>query len=131
MILVDTSVLVDFLKGSENEATQRLVDLLKKGMPFGITSFVFQEILQGAKSEQEYAQLKTYLETQRFYHPLDPVESYAKAAMIYFRCRRKGFTVRSSIDCIIAQIAIEHDFFLLHNDSDFDAIASVSPLKVY
>ncbi len=55
---------------------------------------------------------------------------YARAASIYFTCRRKGITVRSTIDCLIAQIALEHDLFLIHNDSDFDAMAPVIGLRL-
>ena len=131
MILVDTSVLLDFFKGSRNESSQKFRMVLEKGIPFGINSFIYQEVLQGAKSEEEYALLKRYLETQRFYHPKDPVDSFERAARIYFECRRKGVTVRSSIDCIIAQTAIERDLYLLHNDSDFDAMLSIVQLKVY
>ena len=52
-------------------------------------------------------------------------ESYSKAANIYFQCRKKGVTVRSSIDCLIVQIAIEHGLKLLHNDKDFEKISTV------
>jgi len=131
MILADTSVLIDFLRGRETESGQRLKTVLQQGIPFGINSFIYQEVLQGANSEKEYRLLKKYLETQDFYHPKDPIDSFAKAAKIYFDCRRKGVTIRSTIDCIIAQTAMEHDLFLLHNDSDFDAIATVVPLKFY
>ena len=131
MILADTSVLIDFLEGRETESGQRLKTVLQQGIPFGINSFIYQEVLQGAKSEKEYRLLKKYLETQVFYHPKDSVESFARAARIYFDCRRKGVTIRSTIDCIIAQTAIEHDLFLLHNDSDYDAMARVIPLKIY
>ncbi|MCD6197373.1 MAG: PIN domain nuclease [Deltaproteobacteria bacterium] len=130
MILVDTSVLIDLFKGRENEVTRRLRSLLQQQVPFGITSVIYQEILQGAKTEKEYATLKEYLSSQRFFHPKDPVESYAQAARIYFACRRKGITVRSTIDCLIAQIALEHDLFLLHNDSDFIAMAPVIGLRL-
>lgn len=67
------------------------------------------------------------MSTQRFYHPWDPVDSYKEAALLYFRCRRGGVTVRSAIDCLIARIAIEHDLFLLHNDTDFENIARIIP----
>jgi predicted nucleic acid-binding protein len=131
MILVDTSVLIDFLKGKKDKSSQRLKEVLQQGIPFGINSFVYQEVLQGARSEKEYKLLSKYLETQRFYHPKDPIEYFAKAARIYFDCRKKGVTIRSTIDCVIAQTAIEHDLFLLHNDGDFDAMATVIPLKIY
>lgn len=100
-------------------------------MPFGITSFIYQEVLQGAGSEKEYRKLKTYLSTQRFYHPEDPVDSYQSAAQIYFKCRRKGISVRSTIDCLIAQITLEQNLILLHNDKDFDAISTVVPLRIW
>jgi len=131
MILVDTSVLVDFFRGTQNGASQKFKSVLQQAIPFGITSLIYQELLQGARSEKEYRLLRKYLETQRFYHPKEPVDSYARAARIYFDCRRKGVTLRSTIDCIIAQTAIDHDLLLLHNDNDFDAMASVIPLKIY
>ena len=130
MILVDTSVLIDLFKGRENEVTRRFRSLLQQQVPLGITSVIYQEILQGAKTEKEYATLKEYLSSQRFFHPKDPVESYARAASIYFICRRKGITVRSTIDCLIAQIALEHDLFLLHNDADFIAMAPIIGLRL-
>ena len=131
MILADTSILIDFLRGRATESGQRFKTVLQQRIPFGINSFIYQEVLQGAKSEKEYRLLKKYLETQHFYHPKDPIDSFAKAAKIYFDCRRKGVTIRSTIDCIIAQTAMEQDLLLLHNDRDFDAIATVVPLKIY
>ena len=129
MILVDTSVLIDFFKGINNPAEVKFKSILEQDIPFGITSLIYQEILQGAKSEKEYAGLKNYLSSQRFFHPQDPIETFAKAAGIYFRCRKKGITVRSTVDCMIAQIAIESELLLLHNDRDFEAMATVAPLK--
>jgi predicted nucleic acid-binding protein len=131
MILVDTSVLIDFFKGSRNEAASRFKLVLEQRLSFGITSQILQEVLQGAKSEKEYKMLRRYLETQKFFHPQDPISSFAEAARIFFRCRKKGLTIRSTIDCLIAQIALEHDLLLLHNDQDFDLMAKLIPLKIY
>jgi predicted nucleic acid-binding protein len=131
MILVDTSILIDFFKNSKSEAALRFKLILEQGLNFGITSHVFQEVLQGAKSEKEYKVLRRYLETQRFFHPKDPVDSFAEAARIFFLCRKKGLTIRSTIDCLIAQIAMEHDLLLLHSDQDFHLMANVIPLKIY
>ncbi|MFZ2447744.1 MAG: PIN domain nuclease [Syntrophobacteraceae bacterium] len=129
MILVDTSVLIGFFKGEKTPAGSYFKTVLERNIPFGITSLIYQEILQGAKSRREYERLDRYLSTQRFYHPKDPVLSFAAAARIYFLCRRKGITVRSTVDCLIAQIAIEHNLLLLHSDKDFEAMAEVIPLK--
>ncbi|WP_457576232.1 type II toxin-antitoxin system VapC family toxin [Desulfomarina sp.] len=131
MILVDTSVLIDFFKGNTNRPTNRLREIIRQQIPFGITSVIYQEILQGAASLTEYELLEEYLGSQRFFHPLDPVESYAQAAHIFFTCRQKGITIRSTIDCLIARIAIEHDLFLLHNDRDFTLMAPVIGLNSY
>ena len=131
MILVDTSVLIHFFKGVDSESSQRFRMVLQRGIPFGINSLIFQEVLQGAGSEKEYLTLKKYLETQRFYHLREPIDSFAKAAKIYLDCRKKGVTIRSTIDCLIAQTALENDLFLLHEDSDFDLMAKVIPLRFF
>jgi predicted nucleic acid-binding protein len=131
MILVDTSVLIDFLRVVPGEGSRKFEAVLRQGIPFGITSFTLQEILQGAASEKEFSLLNKYLSTQRFYHLKDPVRSFAEAAQIYMKCRKKGITIRSTIDCLIAQTALEHDLLLLHNDSDFTAMAKIIPLKFF
>jgi predicted nucleic acid-binding protein len=131
MILVDTSVLIQFLKGINSEGAKKFSIVLQRKIPFGINSLIFQEVLQGAGSEKEYLILKKYLESQRFYHLKDPVDSFAKAAKIYLDCRKKGITIRSTIDCLIAQTALENGLVLLHEDSDFDLMSKVIPLKFY
>ncbi len=131
MILVDTSVLIPFFKGQDNEDVQRLKTILHQGIPFGINPFIFQEVLQGSASEKEFMVLKRYLETQRFYHLKHPVESFAKAAKLCTDGRNRGITIRSTIDCVIAETALEHDLFLLHDDKDFDEIAQIVSLKIY
>jgi len=130
VILVDTSVLIDFFKGNKNKATSTFRTILEEEIPFGITSVVYQEVLQGAKTEKDFVLLRDYLSAQRFFHPKDPVESYTQAAHMYFLCRKKGVTIRSTIDCLIAQICIEHDLDLLHNDRDFEALSKVVNLKI-
>ena len=131
MILVDTSVLIHFLKGAKTEKSRKFSIILQRRMPFGINSLIFQEVLQGAGSEKEYLTLREYLETQRFYHLKDPIDSFAKAAKMYLDCRKKGITIRSTIDCLVAQTALENDLLLLHEDSDFDLMAKVIPLKFF
>ena len=125
MILVDTSVLIDYLKGTENRATEKFQDILDLSIPFGINNLIFQEVLQGARNEAEFDKLKEYMETLDFYELTKGRKSYEEAAYINFLCRRSGVTVRSTIDLLIVQTSIEHGVPLLHNDSDFDRIASV------
>lgn len=125
MYLVDTSVWLDFLRGRATQAVARFQDILEHDLPYGITAQIFQELLQGAASEEDFQRLQTYLATQRFYHPLDAIESYRKAAFLYFRCRREGVTIRSTADCLIAEVAIEHRLRLVHHDRDFSNMAEV------
>jgi hypothetical protein len=87
--------------------------------------------LQGVKTEKDFQRLKRYLDTQTFYNLKDEKESFASAAKIYLMCRRKGITVSSTIDCLIVQTVLEHDLYLLHNDSDFDRIRKVVKFKVF
>ena len=131
MILVDTSVLIDFFKKNDTHPVHKFKEVIMREIPFGITAQIFQEVLQGAKSQKDYNRLKAYLETQVFYHPKDPIESFAQAAQLYRECRKKGVTPRSTIDCLIAQIAIEYDLSLLHHDKDFDRIAGVVELRIH
>lgn len=97
------------------------------GTPFGLTSIVYQEVLQGAATGRDFERLDEHLCTQRFYEPRDVVESYRDAARLYFRCRESGVTVRSTVDCLIARTAIEHDLVLLHSDRDYENMARVIP----
>ena len=127
MILIDTSVLIDFLNGAETQATRRLTHALETGVPHGITALVYQEALQGAATAEDFKKLKAYLDTQVFYEPKHGRASNASAARIYFDCRRAGITLTSTLDCLIAQTALEHDLALLHCDKDYERIQEVRP----
>ena len=131
MILVDTSVLIDFIEGRENAASARFREVLDRDIPFGISRISCFEVLQGARSEKDFRVLHEYLGSQAMYDLVQGTDSYIEAAKMSFRLRKKGMAVASSIDCLIAQTAIEHGLYLLHNDADFDRIARVSALKIW
>jgi predicted nucleic acid-binding protein len=131
MIIVDTSVLISYLRGGESASAELFQRLMDEGIAFAITPEIFQEVLQGAYSEREFRMLRDYLETQIFLIPADSKASCAAAAHIYYSCRKKDITVSGAADCLIAQTAIEHDAYLLHEDADFDRIAKVIPLKIF
>lgn len=133
MVLVDTSVLIDYLKGADNNnaAARKFQFVLDNGIPFGINSFIYQELLQGVKTEKDFQKLKQYLDTQTFYNLKDARESFAQAARLYFSCRKKGITMSSTIDCLIVQTVLEHDLYLLHNDKDFERIRKAVNFKVF
>ncbi len=125
MYLVDTSVWVGFFKASPTPPVERLKALVTAGTEVGLTPTILQEILQGTADERQFAKYRSYFETQPLYLPEDPIETAVTVARIYFDCRRRGITVRSSNDCLIAQTAVEHDLVLLHNDEDFRRISRV------
>ena len=127
MYLVDTSVWISYFREEGTGASARFGEILDRGIPYGITGIIYQEVLQGAESPSDFEQLAEYMGTQRFYHPEDPIESYRQAALLYFRCRRVGVTVRSSVDCLIARLAIEHRLLLLHGDKDYENMERVIP----
>ncbi len=125
MILVDTSILIDYLKDKNNPEIKKFDTILDLQIPFGITSQIYQEVLQGTSSQKDFNTLKKYLETFNFYYPKDGVQSYSEAAFIYFKCRKQGITVKSTIDCFIVQICLENNLKLLHKDRDFINIQKV------
>lgn len=92
-----------------------------------LSRFSQLELLQGCRDEKEWKLLKSYLDTQE-YLELSP-GSWEDAARIYFDLRRQGLTVRSPIDCCIAQVAMDHEAMLLHRDRDFVRIAEIRALR--
>ena len=125
MVLVDTSVFLPFLKGVDTPQTARLRDGIAANIPFGICPFVYQELLQGVRTDEQFSKLKTYLDSQRIFNLQRGNESFAEAAKMFYNCRKMGFTIRNSIDLLIAQTAIENDLRLLHDDRDFQQLAKV------
>ena len=132
MILVDTSVLINYLKDQKTKAVEHFEDILDKSLPYGINTFIYQEILQGAKTDKEYNILKEYFETIPLYHLKYGKKSHEQAALINIRCRQKGITIRSTIDLLIVETAIENNLYLLHDDNGFINMAKIiKELKLY
>jgi predicted nucleic acid-binding protein len=127
VVLVDTSVLIAFLKGQADEKTELFQSVLSRDIPFGISSYTYQEVLQGARNDSEFNILKEYLSTQQIFYLEQKTSTFEKAARIYFDLKRKGVTPRSTLDILIALTAIENKLALLHNDSDFDLMSSYIP----
>jgi predicted nucleic acid-binding protein len=99
-------------------------------VPYLLPAVCYQEVLQGAKDEREWRLLSDYLGSQEFLLPQDPLKTHLYAARIYFDCRRKGLTIRSWVDCFLAQLVLEAEGTLLHDDGDFEHIAQVRPLRI-
>lgn len=130
MILVDTSVWINFFNGVKTLTVDLFEDLVEAEEEVCISEYILTEVLQGFKKDRDFELARRHL--LKFpVSPLNGINSYIRAAQLHRTCRKRGITIRKTADCIIAQTAIENQLFLLHNDSDFDRIALCCPLKIY
>lgn len=125
MVLVDTSVWVAVFRDATGGERNTLKSIVGDDEVV-LTRFNQLELLQGARDEPEWRLLESYLDGQE-YLEAQP-DTWQQAARIFFELRRRGRTVRSPIDCCIAQLAIEHGALLVHRDRDFETIARVRAL---
>lgn len=90
---------------------------------------VIQEVLQGFKDETAFRRAREAM--LAFPCPESPlaVGVFEEAVQLYRAARRAGITIRSSVDCLIAAVAIRHGLLVVHHDRDFPALAKVSALK--
>lgn len=126
MLLIDTSVWIDVFRDRSGQVRQQLEDLIAERDVL-LNRFTQLELLQGSLNEQEWNLLSTYLEAQDYIEIT--ANSWQSAARIYYDLRRQGLTVRSPIDCCIAQMALENNLLLIHNDRDFETITQVRSLQ--
>ncbi|MBM4083060.1 MAG: PIN domain nuclease [Planctomycetes bacterium] len=117
MVLVDTTVWVDFFLDRRTPHVERLESLIAQGEDICICGIVLTEVLQGIRDDREYERTRTRLDPLLFL-PMTR-NTFINAADIYRTLRRKGVTIRKPVDCMIASVAMEHKLRLLHNDRDF------------
>jgi predicted nucleic acid-binding protein len=128
MITVDSSVWIDYLKGSQTAQTKQLDAMLSdSSLDFVMLDVVLMEVLRGIRSDHEYKNTHVAL-TALPVHQAGGEELTTQAAQIYRKLRRDGQTVRSSIDLLVASWCLNSDADLLHNDRDFAVIANAFPL---
>ena len=128
-ILVDTSVWIDFFRGTKSRECNLLYHYLTNNEPILICPPIVQEILQGIKSDSDYQKIKDSILSLQIIS-IDPIEAALGAAELYRSTRKKGLTIKKSMDCLIAYHAIYFKVTLLHKDSDFERIAEHSSLKI-
>jgi len=128
MVVVDTSVWVDFFGGGGTAQVARLEAFLAESEDICTCGVILTEVLQGIRADSDYARTLSRFSTFLY---LDMSRStFVKAAQIYRGLRRRGLTISKPVDCMIAAVAIEHNVPLLHNDRDFEPIAEFCELKV-
>lgn len=127
MIVVDKSVWIDYFIGKPSWQADRL-DMLLSHAPIIMGDIILTEILQGFRSDSDYETAAEYLKTFPC-HDIAGCGMAAQSAQHYRALRKKGITVRKTLDVMIATFCITHDFYLLHNDRDFDPMTQHLNLK--
>ena len=129
MIFLDSTVLIDYFNGKNNWQVEILDSILGKELVV-IGDYVLTEVLQGFRSDKEFQKAKTILLS----FPCFDIGGKAIAiqgAKNYRFLRKKGITVRKTIDTLIATFCIQNKLTLLHNDKDFDPFNKYLNLRVY
>lgn len=130
MIVVDTSVWIEFFKGTGSSFDQHLAELIRVDAPIALTEVVYCEVLQGIRDDSVHARVREILQAFPVLL-LDGLRSADQAIALYRACRRRGFTIRSTVDCLIAAVCLDAGAELFHHDRDFDVLAKVADLKLY
>jgi hypothetical protein len=128
LILVDSSVWIDYFRGTITARTGRLDRLLGRE-PLAIGDLILTEVLQGFHNERDFHDARRML-TSLTVVELGGREIAIQAANNFRALRRLGVTVRKTIDTVIATRCIESGYHLLHNDRDFDPFARHLGLRV-
>ena len=131
MIVVDTSVWIDFFAGRDDQAhVQQLLRLIDDDAGIAITDIILTEILQGLRDERSVERVEHRLEAIDVLR-LHTLADFRSAAALYRQARRQGITIRKTLDCLIAVVCIREGCPILHNDRDFDQLAGATALTVH
>ena len=128
MIIVDTTVWVDYLRGTRTSHTDWL-DFQLATERVGLTDLILCEVLQGITSAKQFQMVQKELLNFALFET-GRVELAIEVAMNYRRLRAAGRTVRKTIECLIATFCLIEGHSLLHNDRDYDSFEDVLGLKV-
>ena len=128
MIIVDTSVWIEFLEGGSHWTKQRLKEKISDRESIAYTELILLEILTGLSQREDRESVEKKFQTNILL--LGKRSTTMLAAEIYQELRRKGKTIRSIVDCLISAVAIETGATILHKDRDFDYIAEYYPIVV-
>lgn len=129
MILVDTSVWIDYFNGTKNKQTEQLDQILSDRVVL-IGDIILTEILQGFDKDKDFRLAKQALDSLDCVH-IGGKSLAIEAASNFRFLRSKDITIRKTVDMLIGSWCIEHEVELLHNDRDFNQIATHCPLRIY
>ena len=129
MIFLDSTVLIDYFNGKTNWQVEALESILGTELVI-VGDYVLTEVLQGFRRDKEFQKAKTILLSFPCFD-IGGKEIAIQSAKNFRYLRKKGVTVRKTIDVIIATFCIENKFTLLHNDRDFAPFEKYLKLQVY
>jgi len=128
-VLVDSSAWIEFLRATDSETHLRVRGLVSGGYPIAVTEPIVLELLMGADSDAHAETLRRFLVSFDL-RPFKGIRDAERAADIYRGCRRAGRTIRSSVDCMVAAVALRDGLPVLSADRDFEAIAEHTGLEL-
>ncbi len=128
-VLVDTSVWADFFKGHPSPEQQVLADLFASPVEICTCGVVVAEVFQGLRRDKGRAGLADLFRDLTLLEPPN-IDVYFRAADLYRTLRKRGRTIRSTIDCLIAVLAEEHQCAILARDRDLETILQSGLLAV-
>jgi predicted nucleic acid-binding protein len=132
VIVVDTSVWVDFFADRDTPQVDHLTDCLEDGdgeESVLLTDIILTEILQGLPTDGEVRRVDEALSVFDVLRLRD-LSDYRRAAALYRSARRAGVTIRRTSDCLIASVCVREQVPLLHADADFDRLAGTTDLDI-
>ncbi len=128
MVIVDTTVWIDYLRGNITPQVEWLEAEMTR-QRLGIADIILCEVLQGIRDDQEFVSVRDALLCYEVFS-IGGVELALAAAENYRTLRAHGITVRKTIDCLIATFCLMNDHMLLHNDRDFDPFETLLGMQV-
>lgn len=120
-VLVDTSVWVDFFNDHPSKQAEVLARLIRERADILTCGLVVSEVLQGLRQEKSRLSIERHFRQMEWLTPNEP-DTYMEAADLFRRLRQRGLTIRSTIDCVIAILAAQHDALILSKDRDLRVI---------
>jgi len=132
MILVDTSVWIDFFNSYKSQESQTLLELIDQEMEIATCGVVAAEFMQGIRDRNTLKTLDKQFRDMQWLTPREP-DTYLESAALFRELRNRGITIRSTIDCLIARLAYENNASLLSRARDLKMIidSGILPLKTF
>ncbi len=129
MVVVDTTVWIDLLRGNRTQQVDRLRALLRAYSDVALTDVVLMELLQGARDDLQERSLKERFSAFPILK-LETLDDFAHAARMNRAACGAGVTLGNRLDYLIAVVCVREDAAILHADADFDRLASCTELRV-